>query len=226
MRVFAIGDLHLSHAQPKPMDVFGGHWTGHAEKIAKNWDQVVDEDDLVVICGDHSWAIRPDEAQEDINYIAARPGKKVLIRGNHDYWWKRDQTNRLQKTMPEDIFLVHGRCMVFGEIAVAGTRGWRLETEEDAGDEKVLEREKMYFERALAEMDAAHVKIRIAALHYPPFDADLRPNVFSDILEKHKVDHLVYGHIHGSNYVENGVCGTKYHLTSVDMVGFAPVRIV
>lgn len=226
MAIYAISDLHLSLNGDKPMDVFGDAWKDHHLRIADNWDSTVASEDTVLVCGDHSWAARFDEARADLDYIAARPGAKIMIRGNHDYWWRRESTNRIQSVLADGMRLMHGRGLVVEGTGITGTRGWRVEAEAelDAGDEKVMKRELMYLERGLAELPA-DVEKKIVMLHYPPFDADLAPNAFADVLRAHGVDILVYGHIHSGFKLEGIIDGTRYHLVSVDHTGFAPVRI-
>jgi predicted phosphohydrolase len=227
MSIYAISDLHLSLSGKKPMDVFGEIWTNHPERIAANWDSMVGPDDTVLLCGDHSWELRFDEAIQDLRWIAARPGRKVMIRGNHDYWWRREATSRIQKQLPESIHLMHGHAIVVEGCGITGTRGWRIELEEDpdAGDERVMRRELMYLERGLSEMPP-DVEKKIVMLHYPPFNADLEPNEFADVLQAHHVDILVYGHIHTGYYLEGDAHGVEYRLVSADHTGFKPVRIV
>jgi len=224
--VYAISDLHLSHATPKPMDIFGEHWQDHPERIAANWDALVRPEDTVLVVGDHSWALRFEQAKPDIEFIAARPGRKILVRGNHDYWWRREATNRLRSLMPEGVELMHGNGVVVEEIGITGTRGWRLELENDpdAGDERVLKRELMYLERGLGQIPPG-VSKKIVALHYPPFNADLEPNAFADVIQKFSVDLVVYGHVHTGYYLEGKIDGVEYKLVSADHVGFTPVRI-
>ena len=226
MAIYAISDLHLSHATPKPMDIFGRHWEDHAERVAVNWDALVSPSDTVIVAGDHSWALRFEQARPDIEFIAARPGRKILVRGNHDYWWKREATNRMRSQMPEGIELMHGNVIVVEGVGITGTRGWRVELEEDpdAGDERVLQRELMYLERGLNEIPP-DVSKKIVALHYPPFNADLEPNAFADLVQKFNVDLVVYGHVHTGYYLEGNVNGVEYRLVSVDHVEFTPVRI-
>ncbi len=228
MAIFAISDLHLSLSKPKPMDVFGEAWRDHDARIAANWDEMGGQDDTVLVAGDHSWALKFDEARADLEYIAARPGKKGLIRGNHDYWWRRESTNRIQKLVHESIHLMHGRGTVIENVGVTGTRGWRIddESEEDGdpGDVKVMKRELMYLERGLEEIPEG-VDRKIVMLHYPPFDADLQPNDFAGVLQAYDVDILVYGHIHTGAYLEGDVNGIEYKLVSVDHTGFGPVRV-
>ncbi len=227
MAIYAISDLHLSLTGAKPMDMFGDIWINHPERIAANWDAMVTEDDTVLICGDHSWAIKLEDAIPDLEYIAARPGFKVLIRGNHDYWWRRESTAKIQRQLPDNMRLMHGHALVVENCGVTGTRGWRIELDEDpdAGDERVMRRELMYLERGLSEIPA-DVEKRIVMLHYPPFNADLEPNEFADILQAHHVDILVYGHIHTGYYVQGLVDGVEYHLVSVDHTDFRPLRIL
>lgn len=226
MSIYAISDLHLSLSGEKPMDIFGDAWRDHAARIAENWDSIVCPEDTVLLPGDHSWALRFEEAKPDLDYIAARPGRKILVRGNHDYWWRREATTRIQKQLPENMILMHGRALVIEGVGITGTRGWRVELEEDpdAGDSKVMMRELSYLERGLSEMPA-DVEKRIVMLHYPPFNADLEPNEFADVLQAHKVDILVYGHIHTGFYLQGDVNGIDYRLVSADHVDMTPVRI-
>jgi uncharacterized protein len=227
MSIYAISDLHLSLSGEKPMDIFGEAWRDHAARIAENWDSIVGPEDTVLMPGDHSWALRFEEAIPDLDYIAARTGRKVLIRGNHDYWWRREATTRIQKQLHESMTLLHGHALVIDDIGIAGTRGWRIELEEDpdAGDSKVMARELAYLERGLNEIPPG-VSKKIVMLHYPPFNADLEPNEFADVLQAHNVDILVYGHIHTGCYLQGDVDGIEYKLVSADHVDMRPVLIV
>ena len=227
MAIYAISDLHLSFSSEKPMDVFGDVWKNHVQKIAENWDSTVAESDTVLLAGDHSWAMSYDDARADLEFIAARPGNKILIRGNHDYWWRRESTNRLQKLLPNNMKLLHGRALVVENAGITGTRGWRLEQDGglDAADTKVMDRELGYLKRGLDEMPT-EVARKIVMLHYPPFDDNLEPNAFADILKANAVDILVYGHIHSGSYLEGEVNGIKYMLTSADHLNMRPVRVI
>lgn len=227
MPIYAISDLHLSYANPKPMDIFGEAWKDHDQRIAENWDAVVNPEDTVLVAGDNSWALRFDDALPDLDYIAARPGHKILIRGNHDYWWRREATNKMQAQIPYGITLMQGKAVVVNNIGITGTRGWRIELEEDkdAGDSRVMRRELNYLERGLQSIPES-VDKRIVMLHYPPFNADLEPNEFADLLQAYKVDILVYGHIHTGLYQEGDMNGVEYRLVSVDHTGFKPVLII
>lgn len=227
MSIYAISDLHLSLGKDKPMDIFGDAWKSHEKKIAENWDAMVTDDDTVLMAGDHSWALKFEDAAQDIEYIANRPGRKILIRGNHDFWWRRESTNRIQKLLPESIVLLHGRGMVVENIGITGTRGWRFEEGEmgaEAGNERVMKRELVYLERGLKEIPDSVAK-KIVMLHYPPYDADLKPNIFADMLHEYKVDVVVYGHIHSGAFLEGNVDGIDYRLVAVDHTGFKPVLV-
>lgn len=227
MAIYAISDLHLSLSGDKPMDIFGEAWRNHTARIAENWDSTVAESDTVLLAGDHSWALRFEDARADLDFISARPGRKIMIRGNHDYWWRREATNRIQKQLPENMTLLHGRGIVVDGVGIAGTRGWRLEEEDDpeATDHKVMNRELAYLQRALSEIPA-NVSHRIAILHYPPFDVHLDPNDFADVLQAHSVDILIYGHIHTGLYLQGDIDGIKYMLVSADHLNMQPVRVL
>ncbi len=244
MTVYAISDLHLSLASPKPMDIFGPVWTDHADKIRRNWDRLVRDEDVVLLPGDLSWAMRFPDAVPDLNFVADRPGLKILTRGNHDYWWQRRATSRMQRTFDRNLIFLQGTSTVVGDVGVTGTRGWRIEREtmqeyaaesEDSPQseirnpksDRIFERELNYLERGLQSIpDTA--RLRIAMLHYPPFDEHLKPNDFAHLLTKYSVDILVYGHIHiglGS-WLEGEVDGVRYHMVSADIVDFVPQLIV
>jgi len=227
MSIYAISDLHLSLSGAKPMHIFGESWRDHPARIAANWDSTVTEEDTVLVCGDHSWATRFDEAKSDLDFIAQRPGRKILIRGNHDYWWRREATTRMQKQLHESIQLMHGHAIVIESCGITGTRGWRIESEEDpdAGDVRVMRRELMYLERGLSEIPS-DVNKKIVMLHYPPFNADLEPNEFADLLQANNVDIVVYGHIHTGSFLQGIIHGIEYRLVSVDHTDFKPVLIV
>lgn len=226
MSIYAISDLHLSLSGAKPMHIFGETWRDHDKRIAANWDEMVRPEDTVLVCGDHSWAARYEDAKLDLEYIARRPGRKIMIRGNHDYWWRRESTNRIQREIDPSIMLMHGGAVVVEGIGITGTRGWRVELEEDpdAGDEKVLRRELMYLERGLQAIPA-EAERKLVMLHYPPFNADLESNDFADLLQAYGVDMLVYGHIHTGYYLEGDINGIQYKLVSVDHVDMRPVLI-
>lgn len=225
MRFYAISDLHLSFGTDKPMDIFGPEWEGHAERLRESWESLVRPEDIVLLPGDHSWAMRVSQAMPDLGFIARLPGTKIMVRGNHDYWWKRQGTGALRKIVDPSIVLLHRTSASYGPVGIAGTRGWRMEdgdgSEADSGsDERILARELGYLRESLAQIADAEVKM--AMLHYPPFTAELEPTEFAAVLEEHGVDVLVYGHVHSGGWLEGNVRGTEYHLVAADHLKFTP----
>lgn len=241
MAIYAISDLHLSLASEKPMDIFGPAWADHVERLRKNWTQVVSNDDTVLIPGDISWALRLTEAMPDLDLIAELPGHKVLIRGNHDYWWQRRATSRIQRIVDRNMTFLQGTVAMVDDIAITGTRGWRVDWEmrtplghgDIASDEeivhsqKILQRELAYLERGLRSIPPT-ARMKIVMLHYPPFDERLKPNQFANLLGDYAVDILVYGHVHVGlgEWLEGMVDGVMYYMVSADIVGFMPRLIV
>jgi len=224
MAIYGISDLHLYLDNPeKTMNVFGNHWNDHINRLRDNWKSVVSDDDVVVIAGDVSWALKFKEDFADLDFVKSLPGKKVLVRGNHDYWWRRDITNRIQKTLPDNMFLLQGSACSIDGVWFAGTRGWRVEEGNQEGSLKIFKRELAYFERALSAIPEDAFKI--AVLHYPPFDEDLKHNVFAKCARNYKVDMLVYGHIHGGQYLEGNINGVEYVYIAADHLDFMPKLI-
>ncbi len=242
MAVYAISDLHLSFASPKPMDIFGPAWKDHAEKVRSNWEALVTPDDIVLMPGDISWAMRLSDVRPDLSFVDSLPGRKVLVRGNHDYWWNRKATSRIQRTIDRSLTFLQGTSIVVGSVGITGTRGWRVDwdargggmagqgasepvDEEQAG--KIFRRELQYLENGLRSIPES-VSTRIAMLHFPPFDEKLQPNEFAEVLSRHSVDILVYGHVHLGigNWVEGVVGGVRYYMVSADVVDFAPQLIL
>lgn len=237
MRFFAISDLHLSFTSNKPMDKFGEHWYKHHEKIAESWCSTVNADDVVLIPGDHSWAMKLDDALPDLRWIADLPGTKVMGKGNHDLWWH--SLARLEALRLPGMRWLQNNAAILGDVGVCGTRGWSLPrlhdeaptTTEDLQDEKIyrreLERLKLSFQ-ALARMrkkTGTEVGTVICMMHYPPLLVDRRDTEFTRLIEANSVHVCVYGHMHLSNGgrvfrgVQNGVC---YEVVSCDFNSFAP----
>lgn len=228
MKVFAISDLHLSHAVEKPMDIFGDGWTDHFDKVSADWRAKVGEEDLVLLGGDLSWGMRLEEAAPDYAAIAALPGKKAVVKGNHDLYWSA--ISRMRAAFPEFEF-VQNNCLRFGSYLVAGTRGWTMPC--DAADErdlKVYARELIRLELSLACAERMRTEgdTLIAMLHYPPFDAKRNDSEVIALLEKHGVNAVTYGHLHGKNARATPVVyknGIPYYLTSCDLVNNTLVEI-
>lgn len=230
MNIYAIGDLHLSGEPPaKPMEIFGEHWQGHKEKIKDNWLSTVTAEDVVIICGDISWAMGLKNAAEDLAWLAQLPGRKLLSRGNHDYWWS--SLAKMQQLYGQNFEFLQNACVMAGDTAICGTRGWVLPSAESfsAEDEKIYKREAIRLEMSLQAALKQNPARIIAALHFPPLFAADEHNLFTDLLEKYRVQHCVYGHIHGENHVltfEGEREGVNYKLVSCDTQGFALTKVI
>lgn len=230
MNIYAISDLHLSFTSDKPMDVFGGNWEGHFEKIKQDWLEKVSEDDVVLICGDISWAMKLSDALTDLNALKDLPGKKVFIRGNHDYWW--NGITKLRDSAPNDSFVfLQTDSVKIGEYLIVGSRGWTCPGSPDfsAQDEKLYKREAERFRLAFkdAEKRKEDGDKVLALIHYPPFTGKKEDTLFTQLFEEHGVEKVVFGHIHGAAFFplfseKNGI---EYHLSSCDKVGFKLVKI-
>ena len=252
MRLHAIGDLHLPSALQKDMDRFG--WIGHPAPLAAAWDEAVAPEDLVLVLGDISWAMRPDEVRGDLAWLEARPGRKVLLKGNHDYWWPDSRRKLAELVAPFPSIrglLHHGNALREGPYVIAGVRGWTaLEAPPlpadggdiaaaGAGGEMGLEmhrpdlvaRDAERLRRSVAEaarLAAEPGTVRIACMHFPPLYADRRPTPFSATIEGYRPAACIYGHLHGPGIPLGFVGehgGVRYVLASADAAGFRPVLI-
>jgi predicted phosphohydrolase len=231
------------------MEVFGPAWKEYASRIALHWKERVAPSDLVLIPGDISWAMRLDAALIDLQWIDALPGTKVLIRGNHDYWW--GSLSKMVKVMPPSIHIVHNNVFVWGDVAIGGSRLWdtpeynfsaftvmqpnpQARPQEDslpydpAEDEKIFVRELERLKLSLAQLPKGATR-KIAMTHYPPIGADLAPSRASAILEEYGVDTCVFGHLHSlrEGSLPFGVArGVRYVFASCDYLGFSPVKLL
>ena len=223
MKLFAISDLHISTNSDKPMDVFGGNWVGYLEKIFADWKDKVSEEDVVLIGGDISWAMTLDKAVEDINLMNGLPGKKVMIKGNHDYWWQA--IGKVRDALPENFFALQNDCIKLGNAIICGSRCWSVPGAPDfkEQDRKIYLRETERLKLSFASVNKikdAGDKV-VALVHYPPFNVKREDTLFTEIFEQNGVDSVVYGHLHGSKVkseklvIKNGI---KYYLTSCDQV--------
>lgn len=225
MRLFAIADLHLPGGDEKPMNVFGAHWEGHFRRISEDWRARVSEEDAVLIPGDISWAMQLADAVPDLRSIGELPGRKLLIKGNHDYWWS--SLTRVQEAMGEGMTALQHTAADLGPWVVCGTRGWVFPTPAaplNDEDQKVFLRE---LARLRLGLDAASAiaagRPIVVMLHYPPLFDTQRDTGFTAILEQYRVHTAVYGHLHGAgiragfNGEHNGV---RYALTSCDSLDF------
>lgn len=224
MKIYAISDLHLSTTTDKPMNVFGANWDNYVEKIIADWQKKVEDGDIVLIAGDISWAMDLEDAIVDLEPFKKLKGKKVFIRGNHDYWWK--SISKIRAAMPEDFYFLQNDAVKFDNVVICGTRGWTVEGSADftAEDKKLYLRETERLRLALsgAEKLRAEGDKLIVMIHYPPFNVKREPSLFTAQFDEHKADKVVYGHLHGKDcktdlYLKfNDV---EYYLTSCDQVG-------
>lgn len=232
MKVFAISDLHLSYGTNKPMDVFGEKWENYENKIKQNVKEKVSDEDILLIAGDLSWAMTMSETDADFDYIGDLAGKKVVVRGNHDYWWKSISGVR-EAFKPRNVYALQNDSIKFGKYIIAGTRGWVVpETGKGMSeqDKKIYDRELIRLEMALqdAEKKKSDGDILIVLIHYPPFNSTMDDSDFTRLLEKYGVLSCVYGHLHGwtkyasSTATKNGI---NYYLSSCDKIGFTPICI-
>lgn len=226
MPLFAIADLHLGFAVDKPMDRFGPHWERHPEKIADAWRRDVAGADTVLVCGDTSWAMRLEDAAADLAYLAELPGRKILLRGNHDYWW--GSAAKVRRALPAGIELLQNDCLMAEGWAVCGSRGWGIPAAETpAADRAVYDREvgrlRLSLEKAPAGLP------RLAMLHYPPWMPGFEVTPVREVLREAAVRIVVYGHLHAlpkGSYPDAEFDGIRYHCVSADLVDFAPRRIL
>lgn len=231
MSIFSVSDLHLSTSADKPMDVFGKMWEGHFDRIKKDWSDKVKEDDIVLLCGDTSWGTTLDEGVADLQCLKQLSGKKIFIRGNHDYWW--NGISKLRALAPDDSFyFLQNDCVKFGNVIICGSRGWCVPGSSDytEHDEKLYLREAERFKLCFKEVEKVKREgdVLIAMIHYPPMNPKLQPTLFTELFEQNGVSKVIFGHIHGAAYfplrtVKNGI---EYVLTSCDKVGFSLQKIL
>lgn len=228
MALYAIGDTHLSLSSNKPMDVFGGGWEGYVDKLQKGFAAVGPED-TVVLCGDLSWGMSLEEAKKDFAFLDALPGaRKLLLKGNHDYWW--NTAAKMKRFFSDNglttLDILHNNCHTYGDYALCGTRGWFYEEEQTGHNEKVFNREVMRLE---ASLKAAGGRPILAFLHYPPLYTGYRcPEIIAK-LEEYGVERCCYGHLHGPTHkraIEGTVGTVAYSLVSADYLGFVPKKIL
>lgn len=250
MKILAISDLHLSFSGAKPMGIFGPWWNGHAERVESAWRRAVGPEDVVCLPGDFSWAMRPLEAKAELDWLGALPGVKLLVKGNHDYWW--GSLSKVRQLLPPSIRLIQGDSVTVGEVAFGGARGWvnpaldfgglsghptSEELRETGAMGKNPDEDRAIYVRELGRLEASLSRLdpgasrRVALLHYPPTSPLLETTEVTELLEKYRVDAAVFGHLHRSapsDYanpfgVRNGIA---YYLVSADFVDFAPLEII
>lgn len=222
-KIFAIGDLHLPGGEEKPMDIFGAAWENHFEQITANWLEQVSPDDIVLIPGDISWAMNLYGATADLEQIGKLPGHKILIRGNHDYWWT--SISKIRNILSEKMFALQNDAIKIHDCIFCGTRGWLLPHESSsAEDAKIYKREVARLEMSLERGKKIDPDARcIVLVHYPPTDAAGNDTEFTQMFEKYTVNDVIYGHLH-ANGIRQAFKGRKngvdYHFVSCDGLGF------
>lgn len=226
MALYAIGDPHLSLGSSKPMDVFGGAWAGYLDKLRAGFS-VLQEEDTLLLCGDISWGMSLQESLEDFAFLEALPGTKLLLKGNHDYWW--GTAAKMERFFEANGFssfhILHNNCHSYGEFALCGTRGWFFEEDMKQKDQKVFRRELLRLETSLK---AAGEREILCFLHYPPCYQGYRCEPILELLERYGVRRCYYGHLHGASHrlaIQGLVGQVDFRLIAADYVAFRPEKI-
>ena len=228
MALYAIGDLHLCLGAPKPMDIFGGAWVGYMDKLKEGMSCITAEDTTVLL-GDLSWALDLETAAQDFAWINEIPGRKIILKGNHDYWWSTvAKFNKFCEANGfHDMYLLNNNCFEYGDWAICGTRGWFFEEERHgAHDEKVFKRELCRLE---ASLKAAGEKPKMVFLHYPPRYKGYECREILELLEKYGVRRCYYGHLHGGSHklaMEGLWDGVEFRLVAADYINFKPQTVI
>lgn len=230
MSIYAISDLHLSFNTNKPMDIFG--WNDYEEKISQDWRTNVKEEDLVLLAGDFSWEMKLENTYKDFQFINNLPGKKLLLKGNHDLWWTTLKRMRefLKEKEFNNIDFIYNNSYEFENYIIAGTRGWNL-VSENIDDKKIKDRELLRLENSILDgiQKYGEDKPIIVCMHYPPLLKDLKNNEFTKILEKYNVKYCLYGHLHGKSHMNvfDGIYNNvNYKMVSCDYTGFKLIKII
>jgi len=233
MAIYTISDLHLSLNKEKPMDIFGENWSEHSEKIKKDWQQKVRDNDIVLMPGDFSWAMNLKDTYDEFKYLESLPGKKILLKGNHDYWW--ETLTKMRKFLKENNFnsidFLHNNSYLYEDTIIAGTRGWTINDDEE--DKKIFERELGRLELSIQDgiKKYGEDKPIIVCMHYPPVvnkEIIEKERKLLNILKKYNVKKCIYGHLHGEsqkNAIIGNVDGIEFILASADYLKFKLLKI-
>jgi predicted phosphohydrolase len=230
-KLFALADLHLSLSGEKPMDIFGELWRDHAGRMARQWDRTVEPEDTVLLPGDLSWARKLAEAAIDLEWIGARPGRKLLLKGNHDSWWSG--IGSLRSVLPEGCEALHNDSHRVGDWVVVGARGWLSPDDPTATeqDRAIFRRELERLRLSIRDADRRHGRElpRLAMVHYPPWVEGYEPTAVVDALRKAGVRECVYGHLHGEDHrlaIAGNREGIRFHFVASDAVDFTPALVL
>ena len=230
MAIYVIADLHLSFSQDKPMSIFGENWEGHSEKIKNNWISKVKPEDTVVLPGDFSWAMYLQDTYKDFEYLNSLPGKKLLLKGNHDYWWTTvtNMRNFLEENKFKNIDFIYNNSYLVENKILTGTRGWNLLDTENS--RKMIKRESIRLQLAIEDgiKKYGDDKEIIVFMHYPPISNTNRKSEFLKILKQYDIKRCYYGHLHGKSHqdaVEGIVDGIEFKLISADYLNFDVIKV-
>ena len=237
MSIYVIGDLHLSFKEDKPMSIFGANWEGHAEKIEKNWIEDVNSKDTVIIAGDFSWATYLEDTYLDFSYLNKLPGKKILLKGNHDYWWTTvtSMKNYLEQNNIQNIDFLYNNSFEIENKIIVGTRGWTLLDSDNS--KKMIKREVLRLELSIKDAIEKYGENKeiICIMHYPPISNSSMKNEYTyqseflEIMKKYNIKKCYYGHLHGSSHkdaVEGKIEGIEFKLISADYLNFKLYKII
>ena len=229
MSLFTISDFHLPLGINKPMNIFGSHWDNYVERLYKNWQMIVNPEDTVVLPGDFSWAMYLTEAIPDFSFLNRLNGTKILLKGNHDYWWetKGKMDNFLEENNFATIKILHNDFYMYDKTALCGNRGWNYPAISDE-DKKLYDREIQRLEISINKALSKNPEEIIVFTHFPPVSPDFINNPFTDILKKYEIKKCFYGHLHGpslSHPIEGVIDGIEYRLISSDYRKFIPYKI-
>ncbi len=230
MAIYVIADLHLSFSQDKPMSIFGENWEGHSEKIKNNWISKVKPEDTVVLPGDFSWAMYLQDTYKDFEYLNSLPGKKLLLKGNHDYWWTTvtNMRNFLEENKFKNIDFIYNNSYSVENKILTGTRGWNLLDTENSS--KMIKRESIRLQLAIEDgiKKYGDDKEIIVFMHYPPISNTNKKSDFLKILKQYDIKRCYYGHLHGKSHqdaVEGIVDGIEFKLISADYLNFDVIKV-
>ena len=231
MALYAIGDFHLSISVDKPMEIFGDVWKDHVKKIEKNWKKKVRESDTIVITGDHSWGRNLEECKEDLEFIMKLPGRKILLRGNHDMFWDAKKTERLNEQFEGKLSFLQNNYFTYKEYALVGTKGYAYEGKDSPEHfQKLIDREAGRLRESFEKAKKDGYEKFLMFLHYPPTSIGEEESIFTKIAEEYNAEQVIYSHCHGQDRYQdsfigevNGIC---YHLVSGDYLKFKPMKIL
>jgi len=240
LRIFAIGDVHLSFREKvnpaawdkvevhKPMDIFGLEWKEHYRKIYENWLNTVKTDDIVLMPGDVSWALKLAEARFDLEFLGLLPGRIICVSGNHDYWWQ--SLTQVRAALPDNMAVIQNDHVLVRDIAICGSRGWWCPGAKCFADDdmKIYRRELIRMDNSLSSVDIGKVKDIMVLIHFMPTSENHEKNEFIEMFQKYGIDTVIYGHLHGEatrSRLPERAWGINFHLVSADFLDFAPLMI-